>query len=277
MKALRLLKAVAAAALVLASSGAKAEPGGWERDWYADVSVSSYLYSLGSVRADHSVWMMEGDVVQRLSSFGHVLFGYWALSDLGRTGDRSHRSYVYESDPYLLYGYDWAIADGWLLRNRVGMIWVFNEGYSVKEIHLIREWTYMGELRSPWATLYGQVRAVDGLGTYARVGLHRSFDFAGGLFSLTPHAALHGGSARWNRCRYGDFAEGRSIKAGLGTVEYGVRLGVPLKWGASWYVDVCGYDAIDSRTRTQIRERRRRGSTMKLDACFVVSGLCWEF
>lgn len=107
--------------------------------------------------------------------------------------------------------------------------------------------------------------------------LLRSFDFAGGLFSLTPHAALHGGSARWNRCRYGDFAEGRSIKAGLGTVEYGVRLGVPLKWGASWYVDVCGYDAIDSRTRTQIRERRRRGSTMKLDACFVVSGLCWEF
>lgn len=254
-----------------------AEPGGWGRDWYADVSASTYLYSLGSVRADHAVWMMEGDVVQRLSSFGHVLFGYWALSDLGKTGDRSHRSCVYESDPYLLYGYDWDVADGWRLRNRVGMIWVFNEGYNVEEIHLIREWTYMGELKSPLATLSGQVRAVDGLGTYVRVGLHRDFSVADGLFSLTPHAMLHGGSRRWNRNRYGDFPEGRPIAAGLGTVDFGVRAAVPLKWGASWYVDLCGYVALDSRTRTQIRERRRRGSTMKTEACFVVSGLCWEF
>ncbi len=254
-----------------------AEPGGWGRDWYADVSASTYLYSLGSVRANHAVWMMEGDVVQRLSSFGHVLFGYWALSDLGRTGDRSHRSYVYESDPMLMYGYDWDFAEGWRLRNRAGIIWVFNEGYNVEEIHLIKEWTYMGELKSPWAVLHGQARAVDGLGTYVRVGLRRGFDVADGMLSLTPHVDMHGGSERWNRCRYGSFAECKPIAAGLGTVDYGLRIGVPLKWGASWYAEVCGYDALDSRTRAQIRERRRRGSTMKLDACFLVSGLCWEF
>ena len=265
------------AASALFASNVLAETDGWGREWYADVSVASYLYSLGSVRANHAVWMTEGDVVQRLSSAGHVQFGYWALSDLGRTGDRMHRSYVYESDPSLMYGYDWDIAEGWRLRNRVGMIRVFNEGYNVEEVHLFREWTYMGELKSPWATLSGQARAVDGLGTYVRIGLHHAFPAAGGIFSLTPHVAMHGGSERWNRKRYGDFAEGRPIAAGLGTVDYGVRLSAPLKWGTGLYVDVCGYDALDPRTRTQIRERRRRGSKMKLDACFVVAGLCWEF
>ena len=74
------------AASALFASNVLAETDGWGREWYADVSVASYLYSLGSVRANHAVWMMEGDVVQRLSSAGHVQFGYWALSDLGRTG-----------------------------------------------------------------------------------------------------------------------------------------------------------------------------------------------
>ncbi|MBR4260279.1 MAG: hypothetical protein IKQ17_14705 [Kiritimatiellae bacterium] len=262
---------------MLVAATASAEGGGWEREYCADISASSQLFSLGSVRADHAVWMMEADFEQRLSAFGHVLLGYWSLSDLGGSGDRSRRSYVYESDPCLFYGYDWDFADGWRLRTRIGMIWVFNEGYNVDVIHLFREWTYMGELKSPWVTLHGQTRVVDGLGTYVRIGAFRSFDIAGGLFSLAPHVSLHGGSERWNRNRYGDFVEGRSISQGLGTVDYGMRLCVPLEWGMSWYFDVSGYDALDSRTRTQMRERRRRGSTMKLDACFVTSGFSWEF
>ena len=266
-----------AAAFALLSARCAAETDGWNRGWYADISASSYLYSLGSVRADHPVWMMEGDVVQRLSLLGHVLVGYWALSDLGRHGDRSHRSGVYESDPYLFYGYDWNFADGWRLRNRLGMIWIFNEGYNVDVVHLMREWTYIGEITSPWATFCGQARAVDGRGTYVRIGVHHGFEMSDGLFSVTPHVALYGGSGRWNRKRYGDFVDGRSIAAGLGTLDYGVRLDVPIKWGASWYLDLCGYDAFDSRTRTQMRERRRRGSTMKLDAVFAVTGLCLEF
>ena len=273
----RAVSAFFAASFAFVATSASAEDDGWGRDYYADISASSQLFSLGSVRADHSVWMMEADFAQRLSAFGHVLLGYWSLSDLGGSGDRSRRSYVYESDPSLFYGYDWNFADGWRLRNRIGMIWVFNEGYNVDVTHLFREWTYMGELKSPLVTLRGQVRVVDGLGTYVRIGAFRSFDIAGGVFSLAPHLSLHGGSGRWNRNRYGDFAEGRSIPPGLGTVDYGVRLGVPLEWGMSWYLDVGGYDALDSRTRTQIRERRRRGSTMKLDACLVTSGFCWEF
>ena len=271
------LNTVLAALFALIATTALAEDDDWGRDYYADISASSQLFSLGSVRADHAVWMMEADFVQRLSSFGHVLLGYWSLSDLGGSGDGSRRSYVYESDPCLFYGYDWNFAEGWRLRNRIGMIWVFNEGYNVDVIHLFREWTYMGELKSPWLTLHGQARIVDGLGAYVRIGVRRSFDLVDGRFSIVPHLTLHGGSARWNRNRYGSFVEGRSISSGLGTVDYGVRLGVPLEWGMSWYLDVGGYDALDSRTRTQIRERRRRGSTMKLDACFVTSGFSWEF
>ena len=47
------------AASALFASNVLAETDGWGREWYADVSVASYLYSLGSVRANHAVWMME--------------------------------------------------------------------------------------------------------------------------------------------------------------------------------------------------------------------------
>jgi len=265
------------AILAAACFFARAETDGWERDWYAEVSASSQMFSLGSVRADHAVWMMEGDVVQRLSGFGHVLLGYWALSDLERNGDKVHRSAVYESDPYLFYGYDWDFAEGWLWRNRVGMIWIFNEGYDESVVHLIREWTYMGELRSPWATLFGQVRVVDERGTYVRVGLRRVFEVANGFFSLVPHVAMSGGSERWNRTRYGDYEGLSRIPPGLGTVDYGVCVNIPLKWGASAFVDLCGYDAVNRATRAQIRESRRRGMTRKVDAFYMTTGLSWEF
>ena len=41
------------------------------------------------------------------------------------------------------------------------MIWVFNEGYDEKVVHLIREWTYTGELATPWGALFGQTRPKD--------------------------------------------------------------------------------------------------------------------
>ena len=256
---------------------AVAETDALGREYYAEISASSKLFSLGSVRADHAVWMMQGDAVQRLSGFGHVLLGYWTLSDWEKRRDSGHRSAVYEFDPYLFYGYDWDFAEGWRLRNRVGMIWVFNEGYEEKVVHLFREWTYMGDFVSPWATLFGQVRQVDGLGTYVRVGLRRMFDVADGSFAVTPHLALAGGSEQWNRRRYGNYARTQPLSQGLNTVDYGVLVGVPLRWGASLYVDVCGFNAFDGDTRAQIRESRRRGTTRRADACFVVSGLMWEF
>ena len=221
--------------------------------------------------------MMEGDVVQRLGGFGHVVLGYWALSDLKRQRDSGHRSAVYESDPYLLAGYDWDFAAGWRLRSRAGMIWVFNEGYDEKVVHLIREWTYAGELATPWGALFGQTRVVDGLGTYVRVGLTRAFNVAGGLLSVAPHVAMSGGSARWNRRRYGDYDGHSRLSAGLGTVDYGLCVAVPVKWGASLYVDVSGYHAADPDTRAQIRASRRHGTTRPRDACFVTSGVRWEF
>ena len=56
--------------------------GDWSRGYYAELSTSSYLFSLGGVRADRAVWYLEGDIIQRLSSCGHILLGYWALSDI---------------------------------------------------------------------------------------------------------------------------------------------------------------------------------------------------
>lgn len=38
-------------------------------------------------------------------------FGYRSLSDLEKSRDKTHRAHVYESDPYLFYGYDWDFAE----------------------------------------------------------------------------------------------------------------------------------------------------------------------
>ena len=255
----------------------RAEADDWSREWYAEVTASSYMFSLGSVRADHAVWMLEGDAVQHLSGFGHVLLGYWALSDLEKKHDSGHRTSVYESDPYLFYGYDFDFAEGWRLRNRLGLIWVCNEGYDEKVAHLIREWTYAGELKSPCAVLFGQVRVVDGRGTFVRCGLKRVIEVAGGMFSIMPHVAMSGGSTRWNRCRYGDYDGKPRLSGGMGTVDYGISVLVPLGWGASFYVDISGYDAVDHDTRVQIRESRRHGMTRRTDAFVATSGVRWEF
>ena len=251
--------------------------GDWSRGYYAELSTSSYLFSLGGVRADRAVWYLEGDIIQRLSSCGHILLGYWALSDIEKPENKGRRSNIYESDPYIFYGYDWDFRKGWRFRNRLGYILVCETGYDNARIDTFNEWTYMGELKSPWVDLYGQTRVVDILGTYVRIGLKRNFALVEDAISVMPHIAMHGGSRGWNRKRYGNYVSERSIKPGLGTVEYGVRFHGPLKWGLGWFVDFCGYDAFDSRTRTQIRERRNRGSTMKLDAFFLYSGLTWEF
>lgn len=47
----------------------------------------------------------------------------------------------------------------------------------------------------------------------------------------------------------------------------------PLEWGVGWFVDFAGFDALDARTRTQIRASRAHSSTRKLDAFFVYSDL----
>ena len=251
--------------------------GDWSRGYYAELSASSYLFSLGGVRADRAVWYLEGDVIQRLSSYGHILIGYWALSDIEKPQNKGRRSNLYESDPYIFYGYDWDFAQGWRWRNRFGYILVCETGYDNARMDTFAEWTYMGEFKSPWGEIFGQTRVVDTLGTYVRAGVKKNFVLVDDTLSVMPHIALHGGSKNWNRRRYGDYVANRSIGPGLGTVEYGVRFHGPLKYGFGWFVDFCGYDAIDSRTRTQIRERRARGSTMKLDAFFVYSGITFEF
>ena len=272
------LRAAAAVSVFAFFPDAFAERAGdWSCGYYAEVSASSYMFSLGSVRADQAVWYLEGDVVQRLSSYGHVLLGYWALSDIEKPRNKGRRSNLYESDPYVFYGYDWEFAQGWRLCNRIGYSLVCETGYDNARIDTFNEWTYMGEFKSPWLEIFGQTRAVDTLGTYARIGARRNFALSGGALSVMPHIAMHGGSKNWNRRRYGNYVTGRGIGSGLGTVEYGVRFHGPVKWGLGWFVDFCGYDAVDSRTRTQIRERRNRGSTMKLDAFFLYSGLAWEF
>ncbi len=271
----RLLTAFAAS--VMLTSHVMAETDGLGRECYVEISASSQLFSLGSVRADHAVWMMEGDFVQRLSDFGHVLFGYWALSDFEKRSDSGHRAAVYESDPYLFYGYDCEFAEGWRLRNRFGMIWVFNEGYEQDVVHLIREWTNAGELKSPWVTLFGQTRLVDDRGTYVRCGFTRAFGVFDEMLSVAPHVALAGGSRRWNRSRYGSYPDAAPLSQGLNTVDYGVLVRLPLRLGASFFVDVCGCHAYDGDVRAQIRASRRRGTTRRMDAFFVTSGFSWEF
>ena len=98
-----------------------------------------------------------------------------------------------------------------------------------------------------------------------------------GTFSIAPHIALAGGSERWNRRRYGNYPDAQPLSQGLNTVDYGVRVRLPLRLGTSVYVGFCGYHAYDGDTRAQIRASRRRGTTRRTDAFFLTSGFSWEF
>ncbi|MBR1921910.1 MAG: hypothetical protein IJ829_07930, partial [Kiritimatiellae bacterium] len=270
--------ALALAAAARAGDEADAADGAdFSRDWYAELSASSRLFSLGSVRSEHAVWQAEGDVVQHLPWRSHLLAGYWQMSDLERQHGSGHRSQAYECDPYLFVGHRLDIADGWCLTGRAGMIWVLNEGYKQDTVHLIREWTFRGELATPLLVCGAEVRQVDGLGTYLRLTAQRDQSVFDGLFTLTPHLAASGGSSRWNAARNGHAPGVGAVGTGLTMTDYGLRCSLPVGGGFALFADVVGCTAIDVHARDQIKARRRHGATLRADTFFFLAGATWSF
>lgn len=260
------------------SASAETE-GDWSQSFYTSIEVSSAFFSLGRVCSEPPPWYYEVDFVQRLSSFGHILVGYWSASDLDNGNPSVHRAFIYESDPYLFYGYDWKISEDWQINQQVGQIWVTCPGYREKHKGIddqsFREWTYMTSLSNPYLTPSVQIRVVSQLGTYVTPAFEHRFRPRKNLM-ITPYVRLFGGSRRWNRSRYGDLLHDRRLTQGLHSVAYGIKTVYALGSGFSVYADLTGYDAFRSDTRAQLKAKHPINNALR-DACFITLGVSWEF
>ena len=252
----------------------------WGRDYYVSFDVSPVFFSLGKATSKHWNYYCEADVVQRLSDFGYALVGWWAQSDIDTPKSDMHRAWIYESDPYVFYGYRWHWTEGWFLDQRFGMIWVTSPGYHGEyrgvEDHSFREWTYIARLGNPYVTPTFEIRRVDRLGTYLRLEFSHEFAFDCGV-SLTPYLTAYGGNGSWNASRFGNLREDRRIGDGLVALRYGVRLAYALGAGVSLTADVSGYDVLDSDALSQISARRSAGNAQRNDQLIVTTGLAWNW
>lgn len=253
---------------------------GWRRDYLVKVDVNTAYLSLGSIISDRGCWFGEVDFVQHLSDFGRIVLGFWTYSDIDNPYTYRRRDWFNEQDPYVFYGYDLEFAEGWHLNQQIGYIYVTLDGYrgaskSANDETFV-EWTYMGELATPFLTPTWEVRAVQDLGTYVYPGVRREFALTESL-SIVPHANLGGGSGRWNRNRYGSLREGDRLGAGLQTVNYGLRLEYRLSANLTAYTDVCGFNALNGSVRRQVNARKDAGQSVRADIMHATIGFAVHF
>ena len=138
------------------------------------------------------------------------------------------------------------------------------------------EWTYVGELVTPFLTPTLEVRVVQDLGTFVYPGVRREL-VLNQSFSVVPHVNFGGGSGRWNRNRYGHLVESDRLGAGLQTVNYGMRLEYKLASYLTVYADLCGFNALNGSARRQISARRDAGASVSSDLLYATVGFAAHF
>lgn len=282
------LSAVGLLALACAGGAIGSEPpeedggsaSGWGRDYLIKVDVNTACLSLGSIISDRGCWYGEVDVTQRLSGFGRIVLGLWTYSDIDGPDSYQRRDLFNEQDPYVFYGYDFMITEGWHLNQQIGYIYVTLDGYrgASKSCNdeTYAEWTYVGELVTPFLTPTLEVRVVQDLGTFVYPGVRREL-VLNQSFSVVPHVNFGGGSGRWNRNRYGHLLESDRLGAGLQTVNYGMRLEYKLASYLTVYADLCGFNALNGSARRQINARRDAGASVSADLLYATVGFAAHF
>lgn len=252
----------------------------WGRDYLVKADINTAYLSLGSIISDRGCWFGEIDIVQRLAGFGRLVLGFWTYSDIDNPYTYRRRDWFNEQDPYVFYGCDWEIAEGWRLSHQAGCIYVTLDGYRGEarrsNDETFVEWTYMGELVTPWLTPNWDVRAVQDLGTYVYPGVRREFAVTQTV-SLIPHVNFGGGSERWNRNRYGRALVRDRLGAGLQTVNYGMRLEYKLTTYLTVYADLCGFNALNGSVRRQINFRKDAGQPVRADLLHASVGFAAHF
>ena len=210
-----------------------------------------------------SAQFVDGEV--KLGDFGHVGGHAWSVTSLSGSGQGAPKRYAYnEVDYNLHYVYDWKIADGWTLENRVARQWVTLPGYH-GDAKTICEWHAAQALHNPYVTPYYLLRhsCQPEVWSYWDIGAKRSFALTDDL-SFTVDFFGDCGDARHFASQYGPKpdAPGSRYHGGLMALNLVLRLDYAITefmsvYAFVWQFDVVSDEARDTLKATRLPEARR--------------------
>lgn len=221
---------------------------------WAATEVASGQISTGRVKVTHPILNCEAQLGAEYLPLGYATIGVWSLSDLS-SSYRHKRSWFWnEIDPVVTVGRHQPLADGYVLSARLGAQWNEMAGYKGDARRSYDEWQMGLSLTTPWVTPWYSMRNYYWPVVKAsfRVGLTRTFALTDRL-SVTPNVWLDGGSARWNRQRFG-YQNASRIGSGVNSCSLRLYANYRLLPHASLYGGVTGYCVLDPYVRDELRD-----------------------
>ena len=221
--------------------------------WSAAEVASGHI-SIGRVKATHPVQNFEAKLGAEYLPLGYATIGVWSLTDLSGSYRHSRGWFWNEIDPVVTVGRRQTLADGYSLDASVGAQWNEMTGYKGDARRSYDEWQTAVSLTTPWATPWYSMRNFYWPVAKAsfRVGLTHDFALTDKL-SILPNVWLDGGSARWNRQRFG---YQNAARIGSGVNSFSLRLFANYRFlpHAALYGGVTGYCVLDPDVRDELRD-----------------------
>lgn len=241
--------------------------------WVANEIESEHV-SIGRLKVANPAWNIDLGGKLDFAEWGYVVSGLWTESDICDSPD-TRKWYFHELDPVVAYGYRWPFADGWAFDARLGAQWNYMSGHYGDARRSYDEWQPRAELKTPWMTLWYSMRNFYWPVAKAsfRFGVNRSFPIVGRL-SFNPCLWFDGGSARWNRQRFG-YRDADSIGSGVNSFSAQLFLAYSLCDGLSLYGGVMPYVVIDPAVRSELRANPDR--TAKTETVVFATGVLYRF
>lgn len=246
------LLAVAIALASVPSASAEESDGELRPIAWCAAEVASGHISTGRVKATHPVQNFEAYLGVEYAPLGYATAGVWSLSDLSGAYNDSRSAFWNEVDPVVTVGRRQPLADGYAINASVGAQWNEMVGYRSDARRSYDEWQTAVSAETPFVTPWFSMRNFYWPVAKAsfRVGVKRGFRLTNSL-SLVPNIWLDGGSARWNRQRFG-YRQADRIGRGVNSVS--VRLFAVYRFvpHAELYGGVTGYCVTDPDVRAEL-------------------------
>ena len=221
----------------------------------AFAEIQSAYLARGAVVDSNPFSAQFADAELLFGDFGHVGGHAWSVTSLSRTGQSAPKRCAYnEVDYNLHYVYDWNIADGWTLENRVARQWVTLPGYRGGGVHTICEWHAAQALHNPWVTPYWLLRHATRPGhwSYWDVGVKRSFGICDDL-SFTVDIFGELGDAHHFAAQYGGRPGGEAYHSGLQALNLVLRLDYKITEYLGIYAFVWQFDLVSDAARDAVK------------------------
>ena len=261
--------------LLLAGTSAAMEMTGWGVSGWMENEIETAHISMGRIKNTHPCWNVDLGMRGNLDCFGYLLAGIWTESDLDGNMREAHKWYFHELDPMVGYGYHWDVVKDIALESRVGAQWNYMAGYDGPDRRSYDEWQLREELKMPWITPWFGMRNFycPVMKASFRLGVKRSFAITERL-SFDPNIWSDGGSARWNRQRFGySGCDVGDIPSGFNSLMVRMFFSYRLCDHVKLFGGVTEYVVLDPEIRHNLRSNPAENS-MRDIAVFTVGVRC---